>query len=117
MYLLVDTDGMPQDRIDAEIAWVKERLLPTIDLVLVWPMGSDFEPGAHLSGNSLWAVIDVDGEFRRLAAPDGQRVAILVDAVEMHAERMTGSHEAFGIGNRQGLRAGDRTIDLGDVQH
>lgn len=116
MYMLVDAAGMHRDRIEAEIAWVRERLQPGFDLVLVWPRGSEREAAACVARSSVGAVIDADGDLGRWAAPGGGRVAILVDAVARSVEEVTGTHTIFGVGRRPFPQPGDRTIDLGDVQ-
>ncbi len=116
MYMLVDAAGMHRDRIEAEIAWVRERLQPGLDLVLVWPKGREREAAASVACSSVSSVIDADGDFRRWAAPGGGRVAILVDAVAMSVEEVTAAHAIFGVGSRPFHQPGDRTIDLGDVQ-
>jgi hypothetical protein len=119
VYLLVDAEGMERDRIDAEIAWVIERLQRDIDLVLIWPDGKETEARACNFCGGTRVMIDAFGGFRDLVSPEGRRAAILVDPVRVLVEMVTESHPAFDVASQAHgrRRRRDRTIDLGDVQH
>ncbi|HYI24553.1 MAG TPA: hypothetical protein VD767_04010 [Thermomicrobiales bacterium] len=119
VFLLIEMNGIQRSRLDAEIAWVVERLQPGFDLVLVWPGNRLKEARDCQLGGSARVVIDRDGEFFRAASPDGRRAAILIDPDQRLVEPITGAHSAFNRGGEAHWDerwSGDRTIDLGDVQ-
>ncbi len=118
--ILIDAYRAKPERSAAEIGWVRERIDPAVDLVLIWPSRISRQarmfPGLH----GVRMYLDSRGEFRRLVSPTGKRIALLIDPDTGSIERLSGASPIFAIGRgNQGAenRGVDRMIDLGDVYH
>lgn len=118
--ILIDAYRTELERSAAEIGWVRERLNPEIDLLLVWPGRAGNQARMIQPGNSIQMFLDEKGEFRRLVSPSGRQRAVLVVPETGTIERISATSSVFAVGHRlDGIdeRGADRTIDLGDVYH
>lgn len=120
LVILVDAYRTSPERIAAEIGWVRERLDPAIELVLIWPQRTTAQARALRATTELKMYVDRDGDFRRLVSPGGRRVALLADPKAGTLERIAGTNAIFAVRRAvDGMsdRGTDHMIDLGDVHH
>ncbi len=118
--ILIDANRMELERSEAEIGWVRERIDPVVDLVLIWPGQTLSRPQALPDLRGVRLYLDVWGEFQRVVSPTGKRVALLVDPETGSIDRLSEASPVFAIERStysQGHRGTDRMIDLGDVLH
>jgi hypothetical protein len=115
--MLVEPGRARPERIAAEIGWVRERLEPAIDLVLVWPpSGLGLARELH-AANQEWCYLDTTGAFRDLVSPTGARAAVLVEPQPGRIERLSAGSPLFAVDRGSNGRRADHMIDLGDVHH
>jgi hypothetical protein len=120
LVMLIDAYRTKPERSAAEIAWVRERLEPGVDLVLIWPRGAVDQALAIQPGDGVRMCIDVDGEFRRLVSPSGKRLSVLADPTLGLMEPVGAESSVFSVdhGTMDGEnRRNDHMIDLGDLRH
>jgi hypothetical protein len=120
LLMLVDASRTRPDRAAAEIAWVRERLEASIELVLIWPRTARTQALTmrQLAGSRMF--LDRRGEFRQLVSPTGERLAILVVPVLGTLEKVNAESDIFAIRHDSiavATRRTDHTIDLGDMRH
>lgn len=116
--ILIDAVRAGPARSAAEVAWVRERLDPDIDLVLILPAGAlGPAPAMPLAANTR-IYLDVQGNFRRLVSPTGRRIAVLAGPDSGRVTRVRSDSPIFAVRRAPSSaheRGADSTIDLGDV--
>ncbi len=118
--ILIDANRMNPERSAAEIGWVRERIDPLVDLVLIWPGQELARMRAVPIPGEIRLFVDVLGEFQRIVSPTGKRAAVLIEPETGSIDRLSGTSPVFAIGHAlhgQMARGTDRMIDLGDVYH
>ncbi|MBA2468750.1 MAG: hypothetical protein H0V37_05045 [Chloroflexia bacterium] len=117
---LIDAYRAKPERTAAEVGWLRERLRPSIDLVLVCPRRALDQADAIRSKNDTQIYLDTQGQFRRLVSPGGKRVTLLVEPESAIIERLSATSPIFAVhGGPDGAdrHGADHTIDLSDVCH
>ena len=120
LVMLIDAYRTKPDRSAAEIAWVRERLEPGVDLVLIWPRGAIDQALAIMPGDRVRMYVDVRGAYRKMVSPSGKRISVLVDPTLGQMEPVGAESDIFNVGHEQKsaeLRRNDHMIDLGDIRH
>lgn len=115
LLILIDACHASDDRTAAEIGWVRERLDPSIDLLLIWPARALDGARAFAAGGDARMYLDSQGDFRRLVSPSGRPHAVLVEPDQRTIVPVSAASPIFAIAH--GAEGVDRTIDLGDVYH
>ena len=116
--ILIDAIGAAPERSAAEVAWVRERLDPDIDLVLIWPADALIPTPAMPVAANARIYRDVQGDVCRLVSPTGKRIAVLADPNSGQVRRVRSDSPIFAVRRAPSganERGADSTIDLGDV--
>lgn len=117
---LIDAYRTKPERTAAEVGWLRERLRPSTDLVLVCPHRAREQADAIRSEHDTRMYLDMQGQFRRLVSPGGKRVVLLVEPESGLVERLSATSPVFAVQGGitgENARGADRTIDLSDVHH
>jgi len=120
LIILVDAYRTNGERIAADIGWVRERLDPAIELVLIWPQWAAAQARALQADTGFDMYVDRHGDFRRLVSPGGQRITLLADPEAGTLVSVTGSNVIFAVRRTvdgTSDQGADHMIDLGDVCH
>ncbi len=111
----IDVHRLDPDRSDVELGWIRERLDPTVVLVLIWPGLGSLAPQRQCSFGSIEHLVDATGEFGRRVRSTADALGLLFDPRTRSVESVSPEHPVFAVGHR--ADGTDRTLDLGDLRY